>query len=165
MDENKEVVNLMFIISLVGLIIKLAFENNQPAEASIWGYGISGLGVLMLMVVMLANKSSIKDISPINIFTSAIPSFITLLVFIWLIIINSSYTTIIDAGTYSQGYTLFSILATVSLIGQLMLIYMITTSTDEAANKYRSFMYLTSLFSIIFAGLMNVTLYFFTTDG
>ena len=47
MDENKDVVNLMFIISLVGLIIKLAFENNQPAEASIWGYGISGLGVLL----------------------------------------------------------------------------------------------------------------------
>ena len=63
MDKNNnDTANFMFIISFAGLLVKLIFEHTKPADASIWGYGISAAAILVIMVIILANQTALVSL-------------------------------------------------------------------------------------------------------
>ena len=169
--ESKDTVNFMIILSVAGLLVKMFFDKSKPAEASIWGYGITAIAVLVMMVVTFANHSkSLKDMNNIkelaSIFSLSIPSVLTILLLVWLIVINSSFSKLIDSGKYSHEYKYFSMFETIMMIIQIIIIFLMASSNDPATiGKYKSAVYLTTVFNFCFIGMMNIILYFFTTDG
>ena len=172
MDKNNnDTANFMFIISVAGLLVKIIFEHTKPADASIWGYGISAMAILILMVITLANlNKSFSTLNNLNfafsVLSVSIPSFITLLLLIWLVIINSSFSDIINAGKYSARYNYVSILETIFMIIQILMIFLISKAVKPTdISNYKTGLYITTVFNLLFIGIMNIILYFFTTDG
>jgi hypothetical protein len=168
--ENKDTVNFMLILSIAGLLVKLVFENTKQADASIWGYSVSAIAVLVMMVVTFANHTSLATLnnikSPLSIFSLSIPSFITLLLLIWLVLINTSFSDLINSGNYSSEYKYFSMFETIMMLIQIAIIFLIASASNEGdITKYKSVIYITTIFNICFIGMMNIILYFFTTDG
>jgi hypothetical protein len=169
--ENNDTVNFMIILSVAGLLVKLFFDKSKPAEASVWGYGVTAIAVLIMMVVTFANHTSSLDKlnnikSTVSLFSLSIPSLITILLLIWLIMLNTSFSELIDSGKYSQEYKYFSAFETIMMIIQIIVIFLIASSQDVAQiGKYKSVIYITTVFNIAFIGMMNIILYFFTTDG
>ena len=128
MDKNNnDTANFMFIISFAGLLVKLIFEHTKPADASIWGYGISAAAILVIMVIILANQTALVSLDnfkmAFSVFSISIPSFITILLLIWLVMINTSFSDIINAGQYSAKYNFVSILETIFMILQILMIF------------------------------------------
>ena len=97
-------INNMIGFSVVGVLIKLFFGSNVtedgssgPANASIWGYGIISLAVLTVLFITFGlafnDKNVDKISSSIGIFstlkkmlTKSLPSLLTLIVLLWIII-------------------------------------------------------------------------------
>lgn len=168
--ENKDTVNFMLILSIAGLLVKLTFSKTKPADASIWGYGITAVAVLMMMIITFANHTSLATLnqikSPLSIFSLSIPSFFTLLMLVWLITLNTTFADVINSGNYSGEYKYFSMFETIMMIIQISIIFLISSSVNDVdINKYKSVIYISSIFNICFIGMMNIILYFFTTDG
>ena len=171
MDKNNnDTANFMFIISFAGLLVKLIFEHTKPADASIWGYGISAAAILVIMVIILANQTALASLDnfkmAFSVFSISIPSFITILLLIWLVMINTSFSDIINAGQYSAKYNFVSILETIFMILQILMIFLISKAVKPSdISNYKTGLYITTVFNIVFIGIMNIILYFFTTDG
>ncbi len=168
--ENKDTVNFMLILSIAGLLVKIFFSNNKPADASVWGYGVTAVAVLIMMIITFANHTSLAALNqiknPLSIFSLSIPSFFTLLMLIWLISINTVFADVINSGNYSHEYKYFSLFESIMMIIQIGVIFLISSSVNEAdISKYKTAIYITSIFNICFIGMMNIILYFFTTDG
>lgn len=171
MDKNNnDTANFMFIISFAGLLVKLIFEHTKPADASIWGYGISAAAILVIMVIILANQTALASLDnfkmAFSVFSISIPSFITILLLIWLVMINTSFSDIINAGQYSAKYNFVSILETIFMILQIFMIFLISKAVKPSdISNYKTGLYITTVFNIVFIGIMNIILYYFTTDG
>ena len=171
MDKNNnDTANFMFIISFAGLLVKLIFEHTKPADASIWGYGISAAAILVIMVIILANQTALASLDnfkmAFSVFSISIPSFITILLLIWLVMINTSFSGIINAGQYSAKYNFVSILETIFMILQILMIFFISKSESKTdISNYKTGLYITTVFNVVFIGIMKIILYYFTTDG
>jgi hypothetical protein len=171
MDKNNnDTANFMFIISFSGLLVKLIFEHTKPADASIWGYGISAAAILVIMVIILANQTALASLDnfkmAFSVFSISIPSFITILLLIWLVMINTSFSDIINAGQYSAKYNFVSILETIFMILQILMIFFISKAVKPSdISNYKTGLYITTVFNVVFIGIMNIILYYFTTDG
>ena len=171
MDKNNnDTANFMFIISFAGLLVKLIFEHTKPADASIWGYGISAAAILVIMVIILANQTALVSLDnfkmAFSVFSISIPSFITILLLIWLVMINTSFSDIINAGQYSAKYNFVSILETIFMILQILMIFLISKAVKPSdISNYKTALYITTVFNVVFIGIMNIILYYFTTDG
>ena len=171
MDKNNnDTANFMFIISFAGLLVKLIFEHTKPADASIWGYGISAAAILVIMVIILANQTALVSLDnfkmAFSVFSISIPSFITILLLIWLVMINTSFSDIINAGQYSAKYNFVSILETIFMILQILMIFFISKAVKPSdISNYKTASYITTVFNVVFIGIMNIILYYFTTDG
>jgi hypothetical protein len=168
--ENKDTVNFMLILSIAGLLVKIVFENTKQADASIWGYSISAIAVLVMMIVTFANHTSLATLNnintPLSIFSLSIPSFITLLLLIWLVSLNTTFSDLINSGNYSHEYKYFSMFETIMMIIQIVIIFLIaSTANANDITKYKTVVYITTIFNICFIGMMNIILNFFTTDG
>ena len=174
MDKNNnDTANFMFIICFAGLLVKLVFEHIKQADASIWGYGISAAAILVLMVIILANHTEAATLAKLSnvkmsfsVLSLSIPAFITILLLIWLVMINTSFSDIINAGQYSSRYNFVSFIETIFMILQILLIFFISKAVKPSdISNYKTGLYITTVFNIVFIGIMNIILYFFTTDG
>ena len=97
--ENNDTVNFMIILSVAGLLVKLFFDKSKPAEASVWGYGVTAIAVLIMMVVTFANHTSSLDKlnnikSTVSLFSLSIPSLMTILLLIWLKAISNCFLSL-----------------------------------------------------------------------
>jgi hypothetical protein len=174
MDKNNnDTANFMFIISFAGLLVKLIFEHTKPADASIWGYGISAAAILVIMVIILANHTSAATLAALSnvkmafsVISISIPAFITILLLIWLVMLNTSFSDIINAGQYSAKYNFVSIIETIFMILQILMIFLISKAVKPSdISNYKTALYITTIFNVVFIGIMNIILYYFTTDG
>ena len=52
-NRTFEIANL-FALLVGGIIIKIAFSGNNPANSTIWGYGLSSIALFLLMILSLA---------------------------------------------------------------------------------------------------------------
>ena len=186
MATTKEyLVNNFMAFTFVGLIIKLFFKSGTtsdgsagPASASIWGYGLVAAAVFSLMFLSFSLASNMvnlnKDIFGFikQLLSDSLPSMLTLIVLIWLIVLNVSYFKRINQGKISSDYNQFSTISTIFLVIQLVLLftYMREQVSPNPANKSGS----SSMFYILcgitfinclFIGMMNIILRFFSTDG
>jgi hypothetical protein len=192
-DYNYNIKNIIALCS-VGIVVKLLFGNNYttdgsngPASSALWGYGLASMAIFFLMFVQRsrtnsgsgsATSGSITDLAG---FTAKMSSFYhsmqeilpTLLMFIvlsWLVILNYQYYSQINKGNVTTEYSQFSNISTIMVIFQMAIlfkyIYIDPDKQNDPTNaKYASASYLTALLNIIFIGMMNIIIVYFSTDG
>ena len=105
MTTTKEyLVNNFMAFAIVGIIIKLFFKSDitadgsgGPANSSIWGYGVVSLSVFSVMFLSFSLASRMESLNK-DIFGfiktllfDSLPSLLTLLVLMWLIVLNVTY--------------------------------------------------------------------------
>ena len=49
-DRKLEINNLFALVG-AGIAIKLIFNSNNPANSTIWGYGLSSLALFLLLMI------------------------------------------------------------------------------------------------------------------
>ena len=180
--NNEYLVNNFMAFAIVGIIIKLFFQSNTspdgtsgPANASIWGYGVVSLSIFSIMFLSFALASNMANLEKNlfgfikMLFSDSLPSMITLLVLMWLIALNITYFKRINQGKLSDEYKQFSLITTILLVIQLIVLFMFLrdqTSTNPSGSKNMGYVvYAITFINVIYIGMMNIILKFFTTDG
>lgn len=180
--NNEYLVNNFMAFAIVGIIIKLFFQSNNspdgtsgPANASIWGYGVVSLSIFSIMFLSFALASNMANLEKSlfgfikMLLSDSLPSMITLLVLMWLIALNVTYFKRINQGKLSDEYKQFSLITTILLVIQLIVLFMFLkdqTSANPSGSKTMGYVvYAVTFINVIYIGMMNIILKFFTTDG
>lgn len=193
MSEQKKISDnpfdftIMLLIAFTGIFIKILFEttslkdsNVKPATASIVAYSLVIISIVSLLFVETAlGRDEISD-KKISVFLSkilqTIPAFLMLSITFWMLYININYYDRINKGnlTYEYGTASFisSILQSIQ-IAILFVSYNTPVSSNDGDNSFisaaqqniSSLTYLLTIANILFAGIINLILEFFHTDG
>jgi hypothetical protein len=165
--------------------------SNGPASSALWGYGLASMAIFFLMFVQRSRTNSGSgsttsgSTTDLAGFTAKMSSFYhsmqeilptllpTLLMFIvlsWLVILNYQYYSQINKGKVTTEYNQFSNISTIMVIFQMAIlfkyIYIDPAKQNNPENsKYASASYLTALLNVIFIGMMNIIIVYFSTDG
>jgi len=180
----------MMVFAFVGILIKLFFGNNTtadgssgPASSAVWGYGIVALSILSILFITFALATQMTAVSQYNtmdfimklINGSQVP-FLMLLILVWLISINMTYYKRINEGKVASEYNQFSTVSTILVVVQLIVLFKYLKdafSTEKGGNgigsalksQMTSITYILTALNVIFVGMMNIVLAFFSTDG
>ena len=195
MPNQNDTYNTRNVLALciIGVIIKLLFGNNYtedgsngPASSALWGYGLATLAIFFLMFVQLhrdikskpsSSDSNMKNIQGMfSILVNILPILLMFIVLSWLVLLNYQYYNQINTGRVASEYNQFSNMSTVMVLLQMAIMfkYIYTLinskkSTPQAveieASKYSSVSYLIALLNIVFIGMMNIIILYFSTDG
>ena len=187
MDNLNFDINILILFIIIGACIKLFFGgtttsdgSDGPANAAIWSYGIIAFAVLSIMIITYAlGGQEIKSgLSAIDFVTSVIatslPALTVLVVVLWLLMLNITYFTKINKGTVANEYYSYSSISTILLLFQLMLYFktIVYDPNEHAApplfvrtDTMSNMTYLFCALNLVFIGMMNIILRFFSTDG
>ena len=184
-------ITIMMIFSFIGIIIKLFFGNitttdgsQGPASAALWGYGVVAMSVLVIMFINFALASQMMELNKYSsntvgfikaLLTSSMPILLTFIILVWLLIINTTYYKRINEGKIANEYNTFSTISTILVVFQLVILFKYLN--DEVLAKkgnliagvlkgqLASITYILSILNLVFVGMMNIVLEFFSTDG
>jgi hypothetical protein len=179
---------LIAVLALIGIIIKMVFSenfsrlgNSGPAQATIWGYGLTAiaLSIMIFMGIYLSNQASGSTTSMgivSKIIANTFPIFLTLFVIMYTIYLNFSYFTKINSNRVTRDYYTYSYLSSGLIIFQLILIstylskYILTNTSSQTQTQnnsieiYKSITYILCVVNFIFLLMIHVSLAFFSTD-
>ena len=180
----------MMVFAFVGILIKLFFGNNTtadgssgPASSAVWGYGIVALSVLSILFITFALATQMTAVSQYNtmdfimkLVQGSLVPFLMLLILVWLISINMTYYKRINEGNVASEYNQFSTVSTILVVVQLIVLFKYLKdafSTEKGGNgigsalksQMTSITYILTALNVIFVGMMNIVLAFFSTDG
>lgn len=186
--------SVLLFTAISGVIFKLFFSGKPsvdgeygPASSTIWGYGLTGVSLLGLLFVLfnLVSKNSMElklwD-SIKTMLSSSIPIILTILIISWLVILNMIHRVRINTGKVAPEYSQFSFFSTILIVFQLSVVFKyllqktkinIFETENETLNKLgnkindelSSIIYILTLLNLIFVGMMQIVLQFFSTDG
>ena len=176
---NQEIVydsNIMMGFIIVGILIKIFFNisgsaNVGNATATIWGYGIVSLALFALMFITFSLATKLNDQNKGSIFnfiklliSNSLPILATLSILIWIITLNSVYYNKINENKISNEYYQYSNITLFLIIAQLSVLFMsLQGGPSQSKMKYTTYFF--TVLNLIFVGIMNIILKFFTTDG
>jgi len=184
----------MMVFAFVGILIKLFFGNKTtadgtsgPASSAVWGYGIVAMSVLAILFITFALATQMTAVSQYNtmdfIMKLAKGSLIPLLmlfILVWLISINLTYYKRINEGKVASEYNQFSTVSTILVVVQLIVLFKYLRDTfmiekggpsgekglaEALKSQMASITYVLTTLNIIFVGMMNIVVAFFSTDG
>ena len=188
LNENLDLLNLV-VLAFSGIIIKLFFQENYsklgnigPASTTIWGYGLTGLAIFLMIFMNLYLKDVrfIENYINFGNIKGSIPIFLTLCIIVYIIILNFSYYIRINSNVVSDSYHTYSFFSSLLLVLQISLItkYMYNQlqanfknniMPDEKNMKQstliENLLYILSLVNFIFVLIIHILLAFFSTDG
>ena len=180
----------MMVFAFVGILIKLFFGKSTsadgssgPASSAVWGYGIAALSILSILFITFALATQMTAVSQYNTMDfvmklvggSMVPS-LMLLILVWLISMNMTYYKRINEGNVSAEYNQFSTVSTVLVVIQLAVLFKYLKDAFAAEkggkgiagalkSEMASITYVLTALNVMFAGMMNIILAFFSTDG
>jgi hypothetical protein len=176
---------IFVLLSIIGIIIKMFFNNNYtndgstgPATSNIWGYGMIAFSVLGLLFIKFTIANQQKEDSGnslsylFELYSHAIPSLMLLLLLLWLIMLNSYYFKSINMGKVSSEYNIYSGVSTFVIILQIYIVYKsIKSDISEPSNNVflnrllTLLSYLLTISNAILIGILTIILKYFSTDG
>jgi len=179
---------IMILIAFTGIFIKLLFEttslkdsNVKPATASIVAYSLVIISIVSLLFVQTAlgssaNLSSDDNIQFIKTTLEAIPAFLMLAITFWMLYININYYDRINQGNLTYEYGSASFISSILQSLQIAILFVSSnpSNSDTTADSgliaaarmnITSLTYLLTIANILFAGIINIILEFFHTDG
>jgi hypothetical protein len=181
--------------AFVGIIIKLFFGNSYtddgssgPASSAVWGYGLILTSIIMIIflksisdtntpVLTFPSESNESLFSSILSFVGSTfeylkciaPLLLIFIVLLWIVILNNRFFTRINKGIVSQEFFSYSFLSTILVFLQLTVIYkwLFIGKDDKKDEKPKlvTITYLFTVMNIVLAGMMQIVLEYFSTDG
>lgn len=184
-NNNLDLLNLI-VLACAGIMIKLFFQENYsklgnigPATTTIWGYGLTGLA-LSIMIFVAISYTNINDSdslfgTKVNLYSSlgmVSPIVVTLLVIIYIIYLNIIFFTRINSNKVTPDYHTYSFMSSTLLLVQIVLIsnYLLKTlkkadPADETTIELTKMLtYILSVVNIVFIVMIHISLVFFSTD-
>jgi hypothetical protein len=184
-NNNLDLLNLI-VLACAGIMIKIFFQENYsklgnigPATTTIWGYGLTGLALsIMIFVAISYTNRSEKDSlfgTKVNLYFSlgmVSPIVVTLLVIVYIIYLNIIFFTRINSNKVTPDYHTYSFMSSTLLLVQIVLIsnYLLKTlkKTDPADETTieltKMLTYILSVVNIVFIVMIHISLVFFSTD-
>lgn len=182
------------MLAVAGVVVKLFLSGGStadgstgPASATVWGYGLTAISFVGLLVVVISLTSEEAMKLPVaqtikTLLRSSFPILATLVVLGWIIVINMTYMTRINKGKVAPEFGQFSFFSTILLLLQLLVVFKfildtigvtLVPDTNPALKKAEqvltseltSVTIVLTLLNLIFAGMMQVVAEFFSTDG
>ena len=182
-------INTMVVFAFMGVCIKMFLGGDNsadgasgPASSTVWGYGVVAIAVMTIMIIGFALGSQKEMASTVNssafsflkaVFQDSYPAIFTLVVLAWIIVLNLTYYTRINQGHVAQEYYMFSNTTSTLMIFQLMALFkyfkgrtLQQTPEQVQDNGRMGFaIYFLTFLNLVLAGMMNITLEYFSTDG
>ena len=192
-------INNMIVFAFVGIAIKLFFGGNFSedgtsgrATSTVWGYGVVVVAIFTMMVITFALGAKQPNISKgyfsffKGVMTYSMPSFLTVLILAWIIVMNLAYYKRINQGAVATDFYMFSNGTTTLIIFQLIALFKFLIGKikyDEALkcndssvdnecvelrknNDRLSFaIFFVTFMNFVMVGIMNIILTYFSTDG
>jgi hypothetical protein len=190
-------INSMLICAIMGMAIKVFFGNvTSPdgsygrANATIWGYGLVAIAILVVMfinyaihdkVMRIEKKGATGIIDFLKAFlSSSMPSFLTVVILLWIVALNTFYYTQINKGGVAKEYYQLSAGTSLLFVFQIVCIFQLLKSYISIKLKEKTedpggvavtqsrvtiATYFIASVNLIVAGMMTIILMFFSTDG
>jgi hypothetical protein len=184
----------MLMLSVAGIFVKLFLSGGStkdgstgPASATIWGYGLTSISFIGLLVVVISLASQDAMKLPVmkaikEMVKASFPIMATLVILGWIIVINMTYLTRINQGKVAPEFHQFSFFSTILILLQLIVVFkfildtigvslvpdtnpMLKKAEQVITSELTSVTIILSLLNLIFAGMMQVVVEFFSTDG
>jgi len=185
-NNNLDLLNLI-VLACAGIMIKIFFQENYsklgnigPATTTIWGYGLTGLALSIMIFVAISytNRKSDDDSlfgTKVSLYASLgmiTPIVVTLLVIIYIIYLNIIFFTRINSNKVTPDYHTYSFMSSTLLLVQIVLIsnYLLKTlkktdpSDDTTIELTKMLTYILSVVNIVFIVMIHISLVFFSTD-
>jgi hypothetical protein len=184
-NNNLDLLNLI-VLACAGIMIKIFFQENYsklgnigPATTTIWGYGLTGLALSIMIFVAISytnrNDSDSLFGTKVNLYSSlgmVTPIVVTLLVIIYIIYLNIIFFTRINSNKVTPDYHTYSFMSSTLLLVQIVLIsnYLLKTlkktdpSDDTTIELTKMLTYILSVVNIVFIVMIHISLVFFSTD-
>jgi hypothetical protein len=184
-NNNLDLLNLI-VLACAGIMIKIFFKENYsklgnigPATTTIWGYGLTGLALSIMIFVAISytNRNDANELFGVGInFYSSLgmvtPIVVTLLVIIYIIYLNIIFFTRINSNKVTPDYHTYSFMSSTLLLLQIVLIsnYLLKTlkntdaSQDTTIELTKMLTYILSVVNIVFIVMIHISLVFFSTD-
>lgn len=182
------------LIAFVGIIIKLFLGGNYsndgttgPAGAAVWGYGLVAMSILAIMFVSFGLTSQMQKLHEMPnlefvkaLLMHSLPALLLLIVLVWLIYINLTYYERINQDKVASEYYHYSTVSTVLIVIQLIILFKYLVDEFKigkgglssnlellaaSASKLAMVTYITTIANLALAGIMNIILAYFSTDG
>jgi hypothetical protein len=189
-------INVLTGTAIAGMLIKMFFGQSLsndgetgPATAAIWGYGVTALSLVGILVVSLALASrGTMGASLLQFLKSALtgslPVVLLLGIIAWLVSMNVQFFTRINQGKVAPEYDRLSTASSVLIALQFILLLKFLRDkaisardrtpggTSVLAKVYAflstqisMFLYVLGAINLVLLGSMQVVLQFFSTDG
>tara|TARA_R110002073_G_scaffold4066_4_gene27269 strand:+ start:1021 stop:1599 length:579 start_codon:yes stop_codon:yes gene_type:complete len=181
----------MMVFAFVGILIKLFFGNNTtadgssgPASSAVWGYGIVALSIFSILFITFALATQMTAVSQYNtmdfimkLVQGSLVPFLMLLILVWLISINLTFYKRINEGNVASEYNQFSTVSTILVVVQLMVLFKYLKDAFKVEkggqnglggahkSQMASITYVLTALNVIFIGMMNIVVAYFSTDG
>jgi len=187
-NNNLDLLNLI-VLACAGIIIKLFFKENYtklgnigPATTTIWGYGLTGLA-LTIMIFVAISYTNVKHGQGNNeLFGTSVafyaslgmvaPIVLTLLVIAYIIYLNIIFFIRINSNKVTPDYHTYSFMSSALLLLQVVLIstFLLRTLNKSDTKENLSLeltkllTYILAVVNFIFILMIHITLVFFSTD-
>ena len=188
-------IKTLLFLAVSGILIKIFLSgtvtedgSSGPASSAVWGYGLttfSLFGLLIIVIALTSAQTMREDIWTIikKVITSSFPLIATLLVLSWLVILYTVYSVRINKGKVAPEFNQFSFASSFLIFIQLIVVfkYLIdksnislgTANKDSPVGKVlsaitselTSVVIILTLLNLIFIGMMQIIVEFFSTDG
>ena len=183
-NNNLDLLNLI-VLACAGIMIKIFFQENYsklgnigPATTTIWGYGLTGLALSIMIFVAISytnrDDSNILFGTKVSLYASlgmVTPIIVTLLVITYIIYLNVIFFTRINSNKVTPDYHTYSFMSSTLLLVQIVLIsnYLLKTlktdpSDDTTIELTKMLTYILSVVNIVFIVMIHISLVFFSTD-
>lgn len=184
-NNNLDLLNLI-VLACAGIMIKIFFQENYsklgnigPATTTIWGYGLTGLALSIMIFVAISytnrNNSDSLFGDTVNFYASVgmiTPIIVTLLVITYIIYLNIIFFTRINSNKVTPDYHTYSFMSSTLLLVQIVLIsnYLLKTlkktdpSDETTIELTKMLTYILSVVNIVFIVMIHISLVFFSTD-
>lgn len=167
--EYKKVINIpytLIIASFIIIIVTTNMTDSNGLSALIGGYSGLIVGILFIIVLTSVYKNTYYF------FQMLVPSLIVLVISTLIIIYLITYFDKISKGEVSGYYSTFSILSSIFLITQVVIIFsaMFSKSSDQNSTKLFtnttfSLLGLIGAINLLIAITMGIVLRFYSTQG
>lgn len=182
-NRNLEITNLFALVA-GGILIKIIFYSQGPANATIWGYTLSAIAVFLLMIICISFANNGKTNGNIidDLIKFGLPPGLFLILLIWTIGQTIRFFKKINSGILPEEFNMYSFISSFLIIVQAINLYMFFNeeySIQFTGNKNNtqqeqaeienmdntSIMYILTIINSVILGMMQIVLTFFTTDG
>lgn len=184
-SRNPSYLNMVFMsIAIIGIVVRVVLSGTTSkdgssgnATASVYGYSTTIVSLIALLFTEYAlTNSNEKTITLVEflktIFIHSFPILSLIGLLSWNVQINSQYYTKINSGEVAKEYNNYALISNILSVLQIIIIFKVmsekmnmTTKIPYVSENLSIVGYILLFINIIFTGMMQIVVQYFSTDG